>query len=76
MTTRDEHLQWCKDRALEYVDRGDLSDALASFGSDAKKWDDGDLLGEAGTMLLGMEGFRCVLSGDTRGMRRLIKGFH
>ena len=35
--TRQEHLQWCKNRALEYVDAGDLTNALASMGSDLNK---------------------------------------
>ena len=35
--TRVEHLQWCKDRALEYVKIGDLPNAFASFNSDMSK---------------------------------------
>jgi len=35
--TRDEHVQWCKDRALEYVDLGEFSNAVASMGSDLNK---------------------------------------
>ena len=35
--TRNEHLQWCKDRAMEYVNDGDLSQAFASFNSDITK---------------------------------------
>lgn len=34
---RSEHLQWCKDRALEYVKTGDTQQAFASFGSDMRK---------------------------------------
>ena len=34
---RAEHLQWCKDRALEYVDAGDLDNAFSSFQSDMTK---------------------------------------
>ena len=34
---RAEHLQWCKDRALEYADRGDVAQAVASMGSDLRK---------------------------------------
>ena len=34
---RAEHLQWCKDRALEYVDIGDMSQAVASMCSDLSK---------------------------------------
>ena len=34
---RTEHLQWCKDRALEYIERDDLNGAFASFSSDMSK---------------------------------------
>ncbi len=37
METRHEHLEWCKQRALEYVDAGDLAGALGSFNSDMAK---------------------------------------
>lgn len=36
---RAEHLQWAKDRALEYVDTGQLQNAFASFASDLNKHD-------------------------------------
>ena len=35
--TRQEHLEWCKQRALEYVDAGNIGDAWASMVSDLKK---------------------------------------
>ena len=31
------HLAWCKERALEYVDQGDLTNAFASMVSDMSK---------------------------------------
>jgi hypothetical protein len=34
---RAEHLQWCKDRALEYVKAGNTQEAFASFSSDMSK---------------------------------------
>ena len=34
---RTEHLQWCKERALEYVDKDELVNAFASMGSDLDK---------------------------------------
>ena len=37
---RSEHLQWCKDRALEYVQAGDASQAMASMASDLSKHDE------------------------------------
>ena len=35
--TRSEHMQWAKDRALEYVKSGDLQGAFASMASDVTK---------------------------------------
>jgi hypothetical protein len=37
--TREEHLQWAKDRAIEYADAGDTHNAFASFMSDMQKHD-------------------------------------
>jgi len=38
MATRAEHLQWCKDRAIEILDsEGDVAQAYASFASDMSK---------------------------------------
>ena len=34
---RSEHIRWCKDRALVYVERGELKDALGSMISDLGK---------------------------------------
>lgn len=33
----DEHLKWCKQRALEILDKGDLIGALTSMTSDMRK---------------------------------------
>lgn len=35
--SRAEHVAWCKQRALEYVERGDFAGALASMTSDLGK---------------------------------------
>lgn len=37
MATRQEHLEWCKARAMGYIDSGDVSLAFASFTSDVMK---------------------------------------
>lgn len=37
---RQEHLEWCKQRALQYVDAGDLSQAVTSMMSDLGKHKD------------------------------------
>lgn len=34
---RNEHMRWCKERAMEYVNMGDNSQALASMASDLGK---------------------------------------
>lgn len=35
--TRSEHLAWCKERALDYVEGGDLMQAFMSMQSDMRK---------------------------------------
>ena len=37
MTIRKKHLNWCKKRALEYVERGDVAQAWTSIVSDLGK---------------------------------------
>jgi len=39
-TTKEDHLNWCKQRALEYVNTGDLENAWVSMVSDLKKYDE------------------------------------
>ena len=35
--SRQEHLEWCKKRAMEYCERHDYEQAMASFLSDLRK---------------------------------------
>jgi hypothetical protein len=37
MRTRAEHLAWCKTRALEYIDKGQINEGLTSMMSDMSK---------------------------------------
>ena len=37
---RDEHLAWCKRRAFEYVEIGDVQGAITSLMSDLTKHDE------------------------------------
>lgn len=46
--TRAEHLAWAKARALEYLDRGDAANALASMISDLGKHDETRALAAGG----------------------------
>ena len=71
--TRDEHIEWCKERALEYVDRGELSNAMASMGSDLEKHPETEKHPgiQMGIMML----VGGMLSSDHE-MRKFIDGFH
>ena len=40
MRTRDEHIDWCKQRARERCERGDMLGALHSMGRDLTKHKD------------------------------------
>ncbi len=52
--TRAEHLEWCKQRALDLVKHGSLTDAFASFMSDMSKHPEtqNHMALELGSMLL------------------------
>ncbi len=71
--TRQEHLEWCKERAREYLDRGDWQDAFGSFVSDMGKHPD-----TKDHLALGL-GMQLLLIGKLRdvvSMREFIEGFH
>lgn len=68
---RTEHLEWAKKRAREYLDRGELADAYASFVSDQGKHPELQYDG----FLLSM-GMRHVMSGDALAVRSFIEGFN
>ena len=73
MTTRAEHLEWCKGRALQYVEMGNLSGAWASMTSDLRKHletADHPAISLGNTMLVGG-----LLNSATE-MRRFIEGFN
>lgn len=38
--TRNEHIEWCKTRAKEIAETGDINDAFASMCSDLNKHDE------------------------------------
>jgi hypothetical protein len=70
---RKEHLEWCKTRALEYTEIGDLENAWASMASDIRKHEEtkNHPAVELGTMLF-MSGYL-----DTKAkMREFILGFN
>jgi hypothetical protein len=72
MPTRAEHVAWAKERALEYVEAGQLTDAWASIVSDFGKHE--ATVGHYGLML----GSQLVAAGHlstAAAMRKFIEGF-
>jgi hypothetical protein len=69
---RQEHLDWCKQRAHEYLDRGDAVNAVTSMMSDLQKhsaWRDATTLIGSMTLLFAMD--------PTPGnARKIIDGFN
>ncbi|HET8726602.1 MAG TPA: hypothetical protein VFO41_03735 [Alphaproteobacteria bacterium] len=71
--SRAEHLQWCKERALEYVARGDISGCYASFMSDMHKHPETT---DHSALVLG---FQLMFTGNlstAAEMREFIEGFN
>lgn len=71
--TRNEHMEWCKKRAMEYVDAGDLQGAYASMASDLGKHPETEkhaAIGLGMAMLMGGQ-----LSTPDK-MRKFIEGFN
>lgn len=71
---RKEHVQWCKDRALEILDKGgEGQEAFASMMTDMNGHDEtrANLGLELGTKQMLMPGWL-----DGRGLREWIEGFN
>ena len=60
--TRKEHLEWCKARALEYLDRGDIQNAVTSMMSDLGKHPGTETSLSTGVAMLFMN---TIMTGDT-----------
>lgn len=71
--TRQEHLDWCKQRAIEYVDQGDIQNAYASMASDRGKHPETE--GHA-AIQLGMMMLMAGQLSSPQEMRRFIEGFN
>jgi hypothetical protein len=71
MRTREEHLQWCKDNALEYWRAGDLENAVASMLGDLKKHPETEAFND---YILAL-GVVYVTKRDYEGVHRWIVGF-
>ncbi len=71
MRTRQEHLEFCKERALEYLDRGDIANAITSMLSDLNKHEETRSSGKTMASL----GMLYVMNHDSLNARRFIEGF-
>ena len=72
--TRQEHLQWCKDRAMKYVGTGDLNSAVTSMLSDLGKHDETRASSEGVLAQMGMMELMRGPSKDS--IARYIQGFN
>ena len=71
--TRQEHLDWCKKRAIAYLDNGDVNQAWASMASDMAQH-----LELSGHPAIGL-GMQMLMSGHLSSdvaMRNFILGFN
>lgn len=69
--TRDEHTEWCKQRAREYLDKGDVANAVTSMLSDMGKHPDCALAAEK----MGPIGILYIMQHDLQGARSFVEGF-
>lgn len=72
--TREEHLEWAKKRALEYLDHGDPAQGFTSMLSDMRKHP--ELENHPGNTI--GAGFMCLPGWitNTAEVRRWIVGYH
>ena len=73
MNDRAKHLAWCKKRALEYLDKGELQNAVTSMLSDLNKHPETEKSSGGMFAMLGIVSLR---SGDPNEVRRFIEGFN
>lgn len=68
---REEHLEWCKKRALEYLDQGDVRNAICSMMSDMRSHPETEGMNQAILAL----GLLIATREDMIEARRWIVGF-
>lgn len=71
--TRQQHLEWCKKRAHEYLAHGDVQNAVTSMLSDLGKHPETESSSHG---LLAQLGMLAIMSGDKREAVRFIDGFN
>ena len=71
MRTREEHLELCKQRAREYLDRGDIQNAITSMLSDLGNHPETRGIGQK----LAILGMFYIVQHDLQGARDFVEGF-
>ena len=69
---REEHLEWCKQRAREYLDRGDIANGISSMLSDLNNHPET----KQDNTTMSALGLLYAMNKDLRGARRFIEGFN
>ena len=69
---RQEHLDFCKKRALEYVDRGEFAEGITSMLSDLKSHPETEGVATTMAPLAMFE----LMNPSQAGARRFIEGFN
>jgi hypothetical protein len=70
---REDHVEWCKSRAREYLKEGDLTSAVASMLSDMQKHPETDT---PALTAVGLVGIMEAANGNQQGVERFIDGFN
>lgn len=74
--TRQEHMDWCKKRAMEYVEQGDLLNGVTSMMSDLGKHPETAERAGGALAMLGLLALQQAQAGDRDGVVRYITGFN
>jgi hypothetical protein len=70
--TRDEHIEWCKARAREYLDAGDVVNAIASKMTDVTQHPETT---QVLSPTLTSFGMMAAQNNDLAAARRFVEGF-
>jgi hypothetical protein len=70
--TRSEHTEWCKARAREYLDMGDVKGAVTSMLSDMSKHPETRGIAEK----MAPVGLLYLMNRDDTGARGFVEGFN
>ncbi len=72
--SRQAHLNWCKQRANAYFDRGDIQEGLASFLSDVTKSEETEDI--VNHPLFRMGAVAAMAAGDLQGAKSFVNGWN